>query len=84
MKMLKWLWVPAVMAVLPSCMTSESLYSWHDYEKTTYQYSKKRTDELKMSVLEEFQKMIGEQNGLRRVVRGEKRSVSICGRPEKR
>lgn len=66
MKMLKWLWVPAVMAVLPSCMTSESLYSWHDYEKKTYQYSKKRTDELKMSVLEEFQKMIGEQNGLRR------------------
>ena len=53
---------------LISCGTQKSLYSWYDYEDTTYQYSKKATDELRVEVLKQYQKMIDNQKGLRGVV----------------
>lgn len=54
---------------LTSCgSTHKSLYSWYDYEDCTYQYNKKRTDELKVKVLEQYEKMTTQQKGLRGTV----------------
>ena len=54
--------------VLASCGSPKTLYSWYDYEDATYQYSKRPTDELRVKVLEQYQKMAGKQKGLRGVV----------------
>ena len=43
---------------LSSCNTTQSLYSWHDYEDATYQYSKKTTEELQVKMLEQYKKVI--------------------------
>lgn len=59
--------IVAVMA-LTSCSTKKTLYSWYDYENSTYQYSKKRTDELQVKVLEQYQKLADKQKGTRGVV----------------
>lgn len=53
---------------LASCNTTKTLYSWHDYEDISYQYSKTHTDELKDKVLSEYQKMIDKPKGIRKVV----------------
>lgn len=60
----------AIMAVmaLVSCNTKKSLYSWYNYEDATYQYSKKRTDELKVKMMEQYLKMAQNQKGIRGVV----------------
>ncbi len=59
--------VPAVLALM-SCGSEKTLYSWHDYEDATYQYSKRATGELQTKVLEEYGKMTEKQKGLRGVV----------------
>lgn len=51
-----------------SCTTTTTLYSWYDYEDITYQYSKRRTDELQVKVLEQYQKLTEKQKGTRGVV----------------
>lgn len=51
-----------------SCMTTQTLYSWYDYEDATYQYNKKHTEELKVKVLEEYTKVIEKQKGQRNTV----------------
>ena len=52
-----------------SCATApKTLYTWHDYADTTYEYSKRPTDELKVKVLEEYKMMVEKQNGVRGVV----------------
>lgn len=53
---------------LQSCMVTNTLYSWHNYEDATYQYNKKHTDDLKNSVLKEYNKMIDNQYGIRKTV----------------
>ena len=53
---------------LCSCTPTTTLYSWYDYEDTTYQYNKKHTDELKGKVLEQYEKLIEKQKGLRKTV----------------
>lgn len=53
---------------MSSCITTQSLYSWHDYEDATYQYSKKHTEDLKLKVLEEYKNVIESQNGVRGIV----------------
>ncbi len=58
----------AVVSLLASCGTTKSLYSWYDYEDSTYQYSKKRTDELKTKMMTEYLKVIDNQQGTRKVV----------------
>ena len=61
----------AVIAIvaLCSCTTTKSLYSWYDYEDATYQYNKKRTEELKAKVLEQYKKLTENQKkGSRGVV----------------
>lgn len=57
-----------VTIAVASCTTTRPLYSWYDYENVTYQYSKKRTDELKVKLLEQYQKLIEKQQGIRGVV----------------
>ena len=57
-----------IASVLASCTGAKALYSWHNYEDITYQYSKIHTDELKIKVLDEYQKMIDKQKGVRGVV----------------
>lgn len=57
--------------VLVSCETTQkvpALYSWHNYENTTYQYSKRQTDELRDKVLAEYKVLVENQKGVRGVV----------------
>lgn len=53
---------------ITSCVSTSNLYSWYDYEDTTYEYSKKQTDELQKKVLEQYQKMIEKPNASRKTV----------------
>ena len=53
---------------IASCTTTQTLYSWYNYEDMTYQCSKKRTDELKVEVLKQYKKMADKQRGMRGVV----------------
>lgn len=62
------LFIGTCLLALSSCGTTDSLYSWYDYEDTTYQYSKKSTEELQAKVLEQYQKIIEQQRGSRGVV----------------
>ncbi len=57
-----------VALMLGSCSSTSTLYSWYDYEDATYQYNKKRTDELKVKVLEQYKKLTEKQKGKRGVV----------------
>lgn len=57
-----------VILAMASCTTTTTLYSWHDYEDATYQYSKKQTDELQVKVLDQYLKMTEKQKGTRGVV----------------
>lgn len=66
--MKKFLLTVATVLTIASCTTTSSMYSWHDYEDTTYQYSKKQTDELQVKVLEQYKKMVDKQKGTRGVV----------------
>ncbi len=53
---------------LSSCNTPQTLYSWYNYEDATYQYNKKKTDDLKLKMTEEYLKIIQKQKGTRGVV----------------
>ncbi len=66
--MKKILLVVLVVMSITSCTTTKTMYSWYDYEDVTYQYSKKRTDELKEKVLEQYQKLTEKQKGTRGTV----------------
>lgn len=72
MKIIKLICMSAVvipsLSLMTSCMSTQTLYSWYDYENATYQYSKKQTEELKVGVLEEYAKVIEKQKGTRGVV----------------
>lgn len=59
----------AVLALaLTGCTSTQTLYSWYDYEDTTYKYSKTPTDELQVKVLEQYKKITAAQKGTRGVV----------------
>lgn len=57
-----------VMAFIASCSSTKPLYSWYNYENATYQYYKKRTDELKPQMMAQYLKLIKKQKGSRKVV----------------
>lgn len=57
-----------VIMTIMSCTTTTTLYSWYNYEDITYQYSKRKTDELQIKVLEQYQKLTEKQNGTRGTV----------------
>lgn len=54
--------------MLSSCSSPKTLYSWHDYEDVSYQFSKAQTDELQEKLLKQYTKMQEKQRGLRRAV----------------
>lgn len=64
----KFLVTTIVVLALSSCATTKTMYSWHDYEDATYQYTKKSTDELHVKMLEEYKKLTDQQKGTRGVV----------------
>ena len=66
--MKKLILLGAVIGLLSSCRSTKSLYSWYDYENATYQYNKKRTDELKVKMMDQYLKLIQKQKGSRKVV----------------
>lgn len=51
-----------------SCNSTQTLYSWYNYEDATYQYNKNHTDELKAKMMEQYLKLIQKQKGSRKVV----------------
>ena len=57
-----------VIMTITSCTTTTTLYSWYNYEDITYQYSKRKTDELQVKVLEQYQKLTENQRGTRGTV----------------
>lgn len=66
---MKKLFIAAVAVLaISSCTSTKTLYSWHDYENATYQYSKKSTEELHVKMLDEYKKVIDKQKGIRGVV----------------
>ncbi len=54
--------------LLTACNTTTNLYSWHNYEKSAYQYQKKNTDETFEKAMKEYLKVIENQNGTRKAV----------------
>jgi len=48
--------------------TNKTLYSWYDYEKISYIYTKKNTEEVRGYALEEYKKVIDHQVSLRKTV----------------
>ena len=58
----------AIIALFASCSSTKTLYSWYNYEDATYQYNKKRTDETKVKMMEQYLKLIQKQKGTRKVV----------------
>lgn len=55
-------------AMLSSCTTTQTLYSWYNYEDATYQYSKRTTEELQVKVIEQYKKLAEKQIDARGVV----------------
>lgn len=54
-----------VLFCMSSCYTSDRLYSWHNYENITYKYNKTHAEELKASVMKEYQTITEYQRGTR-------------------
>lgn len=66
--MKKIFFILVAVLTLSSCTTTQSLYSWYNYEDATYQYNKKSTDELQVKMLEQYKKLTDKQKGTRGVV----------------
>lgn len=50
---------------LASCTNSKSLYTWNDYDKTSYVYLKNADEKSIEDILETYQKIINDQKGSR-------------------
>lgn len=53
---------------LASCETTKTLYSWYDSENATYTYTKRGTEETLNKAMLQYEKVIHNQKGLRKVV----------------
>lgn len=56
------------MIAIASCTTQKTLYSWYDSEDATYMYTKRGTDELLTEAMEQYEKVIRKQKGIRKTV----------------
>ena len=65
--MKKLILLGAIIGLFASCGSTKSLYSWYNYEDATYQYNKKRTDELKVKMMDQYLKLIQKQKGSRKL-----------------
>ncbi|MDD4514657.1 DUF4810 domain-containing protein [Massilibacteroides sp.] len=50
-----------------SCSTKQTLYSWSDYERRSYDYVKEDTEKNLDELLASYEVMINKQTGLRKV-----------------
>lgn len=50
---------------LENTTTSKALYSWYNYENANYQYNKRKTDELRDKLLEQYKLIVENQKGTR-------------------
>ena len=56
-------------SLFASCGTTQQpLYSWYDSEDVSYEYNKTHSDEMRASLLKEYQKMEAHQQGTRGTV----------------
>ncbi len=68
-KILIWCALCGLAGVATSCVsTQKSLYSWENYEKVSYDYSKDQTDQRLAKLDECFDKMTAKQKGTRKTV----------------
>ena len=55
-------------ALLASCGSTKSLYSWYDSEDASYQYTKKLTEDKLKKAMVQYEKVLKNQKGTRKVV----------------
>lgn len=55
-------------AFMASCTTTSTLYSWYDSEDASYQYTKKLTEEKLKEAMVQYEKVLKNQKGTRKVV----------------
>ena len=53
--------------LIVSCSVQKPLYTWSDYNKTSYDYLKKSNEKATQNLIESYQKIISEQKGSRKV-----------------
>lgn len=51
-----------------SCQTQTTLYSWYGSQDATYTYTKRGTDETLAKAMEQYEKVLNKQKGLRKTV----------------
>ena len=44
-----------------SCNTTQTLYTWYNYEDVAYEYNKEPTEERQVKVLEQYKKLTDKQ-----------------------
>lgn len=66
--MKKLLSIALLAGLMTACSTQKPLYSWYNYEDATYKFDKNQSEVAQQNLLEEYQKMIEKQNGLRKTV----------------
>lgn len=54
--------------LLVSCHSHKGLYSWYNYEDTTYKFSKTHEEKLQPKVIKEYERIINKQKGIRKAV----------------
>jgi len=66
--MKKALLLSTAVLLLCSCGGKKQLYSWGDYEKTSYNYLKNADEESTEKLVADFQEIINKQKGTRNMV----------------
>jgi len=58
----------ALLAILASCTTQKPLYTWGNYEITSYNYLKNTDEKSIQELIENYQQVIENQKGTRGIV----------------
>lgn len=58
----------AVLVVMLSACSEQTLYSWYNYNEALHVYSKKQTHEAKADVLNNLERILKKQRGTRKTV----------------
>jgi len=58
----------SILCFLTSCVTTQTLYSWENYEKASYNYLKNSDEKSTQELIENYQKIINKQTGTRGIV----------------
>ncbi len=66
--MKKLILFPFSIFLILSCTVQKPLYTWENYETTSYNYLKNSDEKATQELIETYQKIIDKQNGTRMVV----------------